>query len=257
MSCRLPTTRLPIYTHAHAYIRELIKNSRPIRSLASRATLWNHYRQRSMEGGASTDFTRFSPLPPPVRAIQLAIKCIVVSFGVARETPIYLLPLGSLLRSFEHFRQVEFRAAFMGFFRNFNDVQLREFVRFPISPVNICRISCESLANYHLLPRQSSPTIFFFLNVNVRNAVERKYIFRRNCNALLKSLKALALASKRGILPALHIPDTSAYSIKGHKEGCGSKGGGPLRITKAAIRDFDFTIHLTKQKSGLCSLPRR
>lgn len=200
MSCRLPTTRLPIYTHAHAHIRELIKNSRPIRSLASRATLWNHYRQRSMEGGASTDFTRFSPPPPstpPVRAIQLAIKCIVVSFGVARETPIYLLPLGSLLRSFEHFRQVEFRAAFMGFFRNFNDVQLREFVRFPISPVNICRISCESLANYHLLPRQSSPTIFFFLNVNVRNAVERKYIFRRNCNALLKSLKALASNSRQ------------------------------------------------------------
>lgn len=156
----------------------------------------------TIDGRRSFDrlYTFLPPPPstPPVRAIQLAIKCIVVSFGVARETPIYLLPLGSLLRSFEHFRQVEFRAAFMGFFRNFNDVQLREFVRFPISPVNICRISCESLANYHLLPRQSSPTIFFFLNVNVRNAVEeRKYIFRRNCNALLKSLKALASNSRQ------------------------------------------------------------
>lgn len=165
----------------------------------------------SIDGRRSFDrlYTFLPPPPstPPVRAIQLAIKCIVVSFGVARETPIYLLPLGSLLRSFEHFRQVEFRAAFMGFFRNFNDVQLREFVRFPISAVNICRISCESLANYHLLPRQSSPTIFFFLNVNVRNAVEeRKYIFRRNCNALLKSLKALASNSRQS------DPSSSPYS---------------------------------------------
>lgn len=132
------------HTRAHTYIRELIKNSQPIRS---------RFTSHPMEPLSPTiderrSFDRlytFLPPFPSVRHPVFAIKCIVVSFVVAGETPIYLLPLGCLLRSFEYFRQVEFRAAFMGFFHNFpNDVQLREFVRF----LFLQRIFVELVANY-------------------------------------------------------------------------------------------------------------
>lgn len=185
MSCRL----LPraIYTHTHTHTSyELIKNSRPIRS---RFTSHHPMEPLSPTIDGRRSFDRlYTSLPSS--SIQLAIKCIVVSFGVARETPIYLLPLGWLLRSFEYFRQVEFRAAFMGFFRNFNDVQLREFVRFLFLQwifvelvANHLRITASPLIATYC---QYSPTIFFQLlsktltfESRLKERKPQMYIFRR------------------------------------------------------------------------------
>lgn len=83
------------HLHAHTrsrHIRELIKNSRPIRCRFASHPV--EPLSPTIDGRRSFDrLYTFTPLP------LFAIKCIVVSFGVARETPIYLLPLGWLLRS--------------------------------------------------------------------------------------------------------------------------------------------------------------
>lgn len=179
----LTTTR---YLHTHTHIvwinKKFTANSFPLHEPPPMEPL-----SPTIDGRRSFD-RLYTSLPSS--SIQLAIKCIVVSFGVARETPIYLLPLGWLLRSFEYFRQVEFRAAFMGFFRNFNDVQLREFVRFLFLQwifvelvANHLRITASPLIATYC---QYSPTIFFQLLSKTltfeSRLKERKpqiYIFRR------------------------------------------------------------------------------
>lgn len=219
------------HTRAHTYIRELIKNSQPIRS---------RFTSHPMEPLSPTiderrSFDRlytFRPPFPSVRHPVFAIKCIVVSFVVAGETPIYLLPLGCLLRSFEYFRQVEFRAAFMGFFHNFpNDVQLREFVRF----LFLQRIFVELVANYLRITVPSLITPIFsnrlpqHLQTWLKVRTPQIFHTRNEITTPLKSLKPLARVKAKqpsSLYPySWYAAIPSMPVLRDTKRVCGSEGG--------------------------------
>lgn len=133
--------------------------------------------------------------PPPVRD---QVYCGLVR-SRERNSDLPVAPRLALKEPSSTSDKSSSRAAFMGFFSaNFNDVQLREFVRslflqwiFVELVANHLRITTNLSTYYRLLPTYDPLPTSFCIIVNVRNAIQeksvnRKYIFsfdeRRNYN---------------------------------------------------------------------------
>lgn len=159
----LTTTRY-LHTHTHTSY-ELIKNSRPIRS---RFTSHHPMEPLSPTIDGRRSFDRLYTSPPLLlHPARDQVYCGLVR-SRERNSDLPVAPRLAL-KELRVLPTSRVPSCFYGILPQLQRCSIKGICTFPISPVNICRISCESLANYrlsaycHLLPIFSNdllPTSF-------------------------------------------------------------------------------------------------
>lgn len=246
------------HTRAHTYIRELIKNSQPIRS---------RFTSHPMEPLSPTiderrSFDRLYTFLPPLplcspSSVRDQVYCgLVRSRGRNSDLPVApRLPLKEL----RVLPTSRVPSCFYGILPQLPQrCSIKGICTFPISPANIRRISCELLANYR--PFTYYANLFQPSSPTSSNVVERTYAAnipheKRNYNTveIIKTSRSRQSETAFQLISIFLIRCNTLYaSAKGHKEGVWIGRRDALRITKAAIRDFDL-IGETKRKSRLCN----
>lgn len=246
------------HTRAHTYIRELIKNSQPIRS---------RFTSHPMEPLSPTiderrSFDRLYTFLPPLplcspSSVRDQVYCgLVRSRGRNSDLPVApRLPLKEL----RVLPTSRVPSCFYGILPQLPQrCSIKGICTFPISPANIRRISCELLANYR--PFTYYANLFQPSSPTSSNVVESTYAAnipheKRNYNTveIIKTSRSRQSETAFQLISIFLIRCNTLYaSAKGHKEGVWIGRRDALRITKAAIRDFDL-IGETKRKSRLCN----